>query len=138
MWLGWFDSKSKRDKAGPESEKPQANLLGIMVEGPSRVGHYFRQGYRTAGGEGVTAEAGPIIRPDGKVHRWSLHYRPEAAEGNGQIRIKLDDETLTLDLRPGDRQRGATFDRFGLFNVQAGGHFVEVYVDDVAYTDGAR
>lgn len=134
VWIGWFDSKAKREKATPEHEQPQPNLLGILIEGPSRVGHYFRPGYRADDGQGATADTGPIIRPDGKVHRWSLHYRPQGAGGNGQIEVTLDDRTQTLDIRPGDRQRGATFDRFGLFNVQSGGHFVEVYLDDLAYT----
>lgn len=134
VWIGWFDAKSKRDKTTPETEAPQPNLLGIIIEGPSRVGHYFRPGYRTVEGQGVLAEDGPIIRPDGAVHRWSLRYRPDAAGGEGQIEVTLDDQTRTLDLRPGDRKRGASFDRFGLFNLHAGGHFVEVYVDDLTYT----
>ena len=39
-----------------------------------------------------------------------------------------------MDLRADDRKRGATFDRFGLFNSQSGGAFVELYVDDRTYT----
>jgi hypothetical protein len=41
---------------------------------------------------------------------------------------------VTLDLAPGDRKAGATFDRFGLFDVQTGGHYVELYLDDLKYT----
>lgn len=39
-----------------------------------------------------------------------------------------------MDLRPGDKARGATFDRFGLFNHQTGGNYVYVYLDDITYT----
>jgi hypothetical protein len=51
--------------------------------------------------------------------------------------VTLDDEKVTLDLRPEDRKRGATFDRFGLFNVQEGGHYVEIFLDDLSYTSAA-
>src|SRR5205807_9179586 len=70
VYLGWFDSASRKalpaKKPKTESEQsPQKNLLGIFIEGPSRIGHYFRPAYRTPGREGVTAKAGPVIRPDG-------------------------------------------------------------------------
>jgi hypothetical protein len=32
------------------------------------------------------------------------------------------------------RQRGATFNHFGFVSVMAGGHFVEVYLDDVKFS----
>jgi hypothetical protein len=34
--------------------------------------------------------------------------------------------------------RRETFDRFGLFNLQAGGHFVDVSLDDLTYTVKAK
>ncbi len=39
-----------------------------------------------------------------------------------------------MDLAPGDRAEGATFDRFGIFNMQSGGHAVEIYLDDLEYS----
>ena len=51
-----------------------------MIEGPSRIGHYFRPGYWTSTGAGGAAESGPIIRPDGQPHDWSIEYDPEAGE----------------------------------------------------------
>jgi hypothetical protein len=136
VWLGWFDSKSKPDRPSDKVPQIDKNLLGILIEGPSRIGHYFRQGYVTGAGEGRIAPDGPVIHPDGKSHRWTIHYRPDGADGSGQIDLSFDDQKLTIDLRVGDRKRGATFDRFGLFNVQEGGHYVEVFVDDLAYTAG--
>jgi len=38
-----------------------------------------------------------------------------------------------MDLEAGHRARGASFDRFGLFNMQTGGHFVEVWIDDLVF-----
>lgn len=39
-----------------------------------------------------------------------------------------------MDLDPAHRALGAVFDRFGIFNIQAGGHHVEIYLDDVSFT----
>jgi hypothetical protein len=136
--FGWFNAESKRTKEKSDLEEPQTNLLGITVEGPSRVGHYFRATYATSMGQGgapladpITGIERPLIKPDGKPHHWSLHYSPSAANGRGQITVTLDDFKHTLDLREGERKQGATFDRFGFFNLQAGGHHVEFYLDDI-------
>ena len=80
---------------------------------------------------------GPTIRPDGAVHRWSLRYSPTGAGGNGRIEVALDGIRRSLDLEPGHRRQGASFDRFGLFNIQSGGQHVLIYVDDLSYTAGA-
>jgi hypothetical protein len=133
VWLGWFNSASKKARTGVESKFPPTDLLGIIIEGPSRIGHYFRQGYRAGNGEGNIAETGPVIHPDGKPHKWSMHYDPKAGEA-GRIDLTFDDQKLSVDVRLKDRKAGAKFDRFGLFNVQEGGHYVEVYVDDLTFT----
>jgi hypothetical protein len=142
VYLGWFDAEGKRQNETPEHESPQKNFLGVMVEGPSRVGHFFRPAYSTSSGAGRTAsgegEGGqlmwPVIRPDAAVHTWALHYRPQRAGGRGQIEVTLDGETHTMDLAPTHRAIGASLDHFGFFNIQSGGHHVEIYLDDVSYT----
>lgn len=133
VWLGWFDSASKKSRTGVESKHPPTDLLGIIIEGPSRIGHYFRQGYRASDGEGNIAETGPVIYPNGKPHKWSMHYDPKAG-GAGRIDLVFDEQKLSIEVRPQDRKRGAKFDRFGLFNIQEGGHYVEVYFDDLQFT----
>jgi hypothetical protein len=134
VYLGWFDAAAKRAKSSAEKGDPQRSILAFVIEGPSRIGHYFRPAYRNAAGEGAAREDGPIIRPDGAPHEWSLHYDPDAAGGRGRITFSLDGETQTMDLAPGHRTRGAAFDRFGLFNLQSGGHHVIVHIDEVTYT----
>lgn len=134
VYFGWFNSELTRNKKSPEHVEPQKSNLAILVEGPSRVGHYFRPTYRTVEGEGGAPETGPLIRADGKVHEWSIHYSPQGAEGRGRITVTFDGETQTLDLKPGDKQTGGTFDRFGLFNHQSGGSHVRLYLDDLTYT----
>lgn len=142
VYLGWFSADAKQAKQSPEHEERQTNYLAIMIEGPSRVGHYFRPGYGTATGLGGTSGPSsgaepPVIHPNGESHKWWIHYSPEAADGNGRIVVGFDDQQFTYDLLPGHRRDGATFDRFGLFNIQSGGHHVRVYVDDLRITTAA-
>jgi hypothetical protein len=46
----------------------------------------------------------------------------------------LGEESVTLALKAGDKARGASLDRFGLFTGHRGGSFVRIYVDDLKYT----
>ena len=134
VYLGWFDADAKRTQPGPETRHPPRSILAILIEGPSRIGHYFRPAYRTGGGEGITREDGPIIQPDGRPHDWTLEYLPEEAGGRGRITFSLDGDARSLDLEAGHREHGAVFNHFGIFNLQSGGHHVILHIDDVAYT----
>ncbi len=138
VYLGWFSADTKQSDNTPEYESRQKDFLAVMIEGPSRVGHYFRPAYGTATGVGATAAPDParravppVIHPNGAVHSWSIRYSPMANEGNGQIVVGFDEEEFTYDLLPGHRRLGATFDRFGLFNIQSGGHHVRMFIDDL-------
>ena len=48
--------------------------------------------------------------------------------------MTFDGKVYPLNLKEGARDEGAKFDRFGLFNVQSGGHHVEVFLDTLQYT----
>jgi hypothetical protein len=124
-------------------ERPQTHHLAVLIEGPSRVGHYFRPAYAMGDGQGQIAgetsaagRAWPVVYPDGRPHEFRVHYRPQAAGGRGAIEVALDGVADSLEMRPLERERGATFDRFGIFNLQAGGHAVEIYLDDLSFTTG--
>lgn len=134
VYLGWFNGKRKREKQTPEHEEPQREYLGILLEGPSRVGHYFRPAHRTKSGLGGAADTGPILRPDSVTRAFMFHYDPQGAGGNGRITLALAGERMVVDLKPGERADNALLDHFGLWNLQAGGHYVLVYVDDLRYT----
>lgn len=135
-YLGWLSSVEKQGKATPEYETPQRSLIGLLIEGPSRVGHYVRPVFRDASGAGGTTEEGPILRPDGQPHRFAIAYRPDQDSRGGRLTVRLDDQERTLNVSPEQRARGAVLDRFGLFNLQSGGHHVELYLDDLSYTAG--
>ena len=48
--------------------------------------------------------------------------------------MTLDDETVGLDLTREQRKGNAALDRFGFLSWHRGGHFVEIYFDDVSFT----
>jgi hypothetical protein len=134
IYLGWFHSTSKTNKLTADTAESQRNFLAVAIEGPSRIGHYFRPAYRAQNGVGALEESGPIIRPDSTVHTWSIRYSPKAAGGAGRITLNFDNQTQTLALKPEHRKIGAAFDRFGLFNMQVGGHAVDISLDNLAYS----
>ena len=134
VYFGFFDAESKRNKFTYDHQAQQTNLLAIAVEGPSRIGHYFRAGYRNAKAEGMLEESGPTIKPDGSMHRWSLHYDPKGGDADGEIAVTFDDQTQRTRVRKEHKAAGARFDRFGVVNMQTGGHHVEIYLDDLQFT----
>jgi hypothetical protein len=71
------------------------------------------------------------------VFDWKLVYDPAGAGGKGTVTTTLGDQSVTLELKPGDKARGATMDRFGLFTTHRGGSYVKIYVDDLQYTAGS-
>jgi hypothetical protein len=133
-YFGFFHAESKRNKLTTDYHAQPTNMLVIMVEGPSRVGHYFRAGYRNAAGDGMFEDSGPTIKPDGKTHRWSLRYEPKAKDSDGEILVTFDDHTQTTRVRKEHKAAGARFDHFGIVNIQAGGHHVEFYLDELQFT----
>ena len=131
-----------------ESSPPHAgNFVGVKIGGPTRVGHYFLPAYATVQEQiakrdesrqhqpniSVERGTGPVLVPQ-KVFDWKLVYDPAANGGRGAIDVTLGKESITLALKDGDKSKGATFDRFGIFTTHRGGNFLRIYFDDVTYT----
>ncbi len=127
--VGWFNSRSLQ--AEPRALK---DFLGIRVEGPTRVGHYFRPVCVTAGGSQLDPKKGPVLVPNSGPHKWTLNYDPAANTGAGSVQVTLDNEQVSLPLPPGHKAQGAHFDRFGVLTQHPGGGLVKVYFDDLRYT----
>ena len=72
VYLGRFNAADKKGKEIPEHAAPQENLLGVLIEGPSRVGHYVRPAYRTSKGVGGIPDRGGwtlcalAVKPSGR------------------------------------------------------------------------
>ena len=65
---------------------------------------------------------------------WKVGYDPAANRGSGAIEATLGQKSVTFPLRSGDKELGATFDRFGLFTAHIGGSYVKLFLDDLVYT----
>ena len=137
VYIGWFGAKSKLEAiSAADGIVREKDLLGVLVEGPSRDGHYFRAAYRTSKGDGKTADEGPTIRPDGRAHTWSIRYTAGRGGAAGRIVVRFDGHERVTEVPPEHARDGASFDRFGIFNFSRDGMFVEIYLDDVRYTAG--
>src|SRR6185437_5487966 len=118
MYLGWFNSKTVDQKDGLK------DFLGVRIEGPTRIGHYFAPMLATDDGSGAKVSKAPVLSPENKPHEWSIEYDPKAHDGHGTIVVHLDDESATLNLDP-KKSRTAQFDRFGIFTPRVGGSQVK-------------
>ncbi len=142
MNLGWFNGSEK------ELAPTQAGqFVGVRIGGPTRVGHYFVPGYATVqpkppkptgtrehpASVSVEKGAGPVLVPK-HVFDWKLVYDPAGAAGKGMVTATLGEQSVTLELKPGDKAKGAKLDRFGLFTTHRGGSYVKIYFDDIRYT----
>lgn len=130
MCLGWF-----RTDGGDAPPDRTGDFLGVKIGGPTRVGHMFAPAFTVSEALRGLADRAPVFEP-GRTYEWSLVYDPAARGGQGAITAALGGESVTLDLKPDQKQkaRNARFDRFGLFSVYPGGQIVRMYVDDLQYT----
>lgn len=134
VYLGWFNAAAKQTNKIPEYEGRQPDLLALLVEGPSRIGHWVRPAISTSDRRGHTADGDggwPILRPDSRVLTWEMSYRPAADRSGGNLELVFDGASKSFAVTAEEIKSGARFDRFGLFNLQAGGHHVELYVDQL-------
>ena len=114
---------------------PQPNVLGVVVDGPARVGWYFMPVCTAATRELYRSTPGRIFLPTRAQRIFTFDYDPRANNGVGRVIVTLDGEApFGLDLKPDQRNAGATFDRFGLMSFRRGGKFSILYFDDLTYT----
>ena len=136
--IGFYHSKHSMQINRSQKHSIPNDYLGVNIEGPSSEAFFFYPVYRIHGDESVAlghdGGKAPRIYPDRRVHDWFLDYDPTAAGGNGRITVGLDGQTCVLDLPPGHKALGATFDRFGICTPWIDGNSVTVYFDDLEYT----
>jgi hypothetical protein len=100
------------------------------------------------------------IKNDGTRYHWTLDYDPQAAGGNGRFTFALRSDShpvesldarlpeaareearrrfpyttsFSVDLPPGFKKQGTTFDRFGLLNMMKSGGAATLFFDDLQY-----
>jgi len=127
--LGWFNSK----KQG----WPIENFVGVLFQSLTKAGRIVMPLYGTARGGQDTGSPTLPFTPDDTSYEWTLRYDPAAANGRGAITFRLNGQSTTAALSPGDKLVGASFDRFGVLNMQrANSKWCDVYLDDLRYTAG--
>lgn len=134
--FGFYNSKDSMRVNSSQNDAVPESCLGIHIEGPSSEGFLFYPVYRSKDGNtGLPASREfPPVYPDGKSRDWALRYDPDGAGGKGQITVTLDGESKSLDLEEGAKERGTTFDRFGIVTSWIDGNSQDVYWDDITYT----
>src|ERR1044071_2833174 len=136
--IGFYDSKWSLQQNPSQEQSIPMNYLGINIEGPSSEGFFFYPVYRVHGEDAraynYRLERALRIYPDGKSHDWVLEYEPDGANGNGRINLQFDSARCVLELAPGAKKIGATFDRFGICTPWIDGNSVTAYFDDLEYT----
>jgi hypothetical protein len=134
MMFGYFNTKDvMANLVEPESGAPLPQTMMLAIEGPTRIGYQLSA--QLAPSRQLSSHSdGPIFVPDGRKHRFTFQYDPQANKGVGRITMGIDDVVHTLDVSPQQRAAGARFNRFGLMNIRRGGKYVTVYFDDLNYT----
>ncbi|WP_042725537.1 hypothetical protein [Chthoniobacter flavus] len=141
VFIGFFND-TQNDTARPmnslgmdfDCEKSGARLAVRMINAKNEscghfVTHFIPGKFRPT----------PLVK--GKRYEWTLKYDPQANNGGGQFTYALSgydrekdpiDSPITVDLPPGFKQTGATFNRFGMMNMRKAGGTLAVYMDDLA------
>jgi hypothetical protein len=137
--IGFYNSVSSLRVNPAQDQSIPMDYVGINIEGPSSEGFFFYPVYRAHGATAKALNPGSghaaRIYPDGMTHHWSLNYEPAGgANGQGQITVKLDQQSCTLDLETSARTLGGSFDRFGICTPWNAGNSVTAYFDDLEYT----
>ncbi|HWP41195.1 MAG TPA: hypothetical protein VNL70_09735, partial [Tepidisphaeraceae bacterium] len=129
--LGWFNSSGQG--------WPLKNFVGVFFDSLSDTGRIVQPLYGTSEGTKARGRDYVTFMPDGTSYEWTLEYDPDGADGRGLIRFTMNGQTVTQPLAEGDKQKGATFDRFGVFNLGwANSKHCVVWFDDITYTAGAE
>jgi hypothetical protein len=95
VFYAWLEYATGRWRAGGDS--PQ----GFPTQPDPRTGRMRPKGFP---GRGM-------------VHHWSLHYDPNGNGGAGLVTAVIDGVKAVCHLAKGHKADGASFNRFGLFNV---------------------
>jgi hypothetical protein len=139
--IGFFHSEGSVSNSNSQNSATPENFVGAVIEGPSAEGFYFyptygvdQEGVRASGNRGMPTP--PYIYPNSEPHNWTLDYDPLANGGLGSVTVSLDGQIVTLNLDPGHKEIGASFNRFGIITTHIDGNGQTVYFDDLTYTVG--
>lgn len=128
VFFGWFNSRQQQGSGRP------VGGLGLEFDGEAkgarlavRLTSHNNKSCGTFITPFIPGKYRPTpIRNDGTCYEWTVSYEPEAHNGLGRFTFRLQSDAaehepfegkwFTVDLPPGFKEDGATFDRFGLMN----------------------
>jgi len=145
IFFGWFNSQQPGGSGRP------INSLGLNFDGEPKGA---RLAVRLIGN--TNKSCGTFITPfipgkhrptpinnDGTRYTWTLDYDSDANDGNGRFQFTIQSNSakpeefegkmFSVDLPPGFKKEGATFDRFGLMNMLKSGNALTIHFDDLTY-----
>jgi hypothetical protein len=167
QFFGWFRASQPGGVGRPinslglhiDGEKHGARLAVRMINANNRSCGTFITPF-------IPGKFRPTpLKNDGTRYAWTMTYDPGGAGGQGQVTFTLHGKaplpeeydradlppahlaearrrfpiatSFHFDLPPGFKQEGATFDHFGLMNMQKSGAPMRIYYDDLSY-DGRK
>jgi hypothetical protein len=130
--IGWFNAETPG--------WPLKNFVGVIFDSLSDTGRIITPHYGTRdGGNGSGNAKWVMFQPDGTKYDWTMEFDPAGEGGRGTLTFTIGGETTTHALDAGDRKKGASFNRFGVFNLAgANSKHCVVWFDDLTYTFGSE
>ena len=142
LFIGWFNAASA---AEPGRSVP-TDIVAAELGGPSEWGYRLYPVYRAGGARGTypSPKDAPLVTSKGRVFKWWICLAPAVdADGNGRLTVGLVDpaqpaaaETASMPVSATAGAAGPVLNRFGIRNLERGGHSVVVHLDDLRYTVG--
>jgi len=131
VYLGWFQTATYNSTTTDNMLAPR-NFVGALVESPSREGQKLNACYRTGTGTYDLQDRSPRLVPPTGSLEWSIAYDPALPKDNLVVTVAGQQSVLTVP--ESVRMQKTTFDAFGMGTTRKGGHWLEIFFDDLTYT----
>jgi hypothetical protein len=111
------------------------NFVGAVVESPSDEGQKINACYRTGTGTYDLQPHSPRVVPPTGPLEWSIDYDPSLPKDNLVVTVAGQQSVLTVP--EAVRIQRTIFNAFGIGTTRKGGHWIEMFFDDITYTVAA-
>lgn len=131
LYLGWFNTNTFNSRTTGKILSPR-NFLGALVESSSEEGQKLNAAYRTGTGTYDLQTASPRLVPPTGPLEWTIDYNPALAKDN--LVVAVAEQRSVLTVPKSARKQKTTFNAFGIGATRKGGHWIEMFFDDITYT----
>lgn len=133
LFLGWFNTNTFATASAPGALLPR-RFLGAVVESTSDEGQKLNAAWSGALDRFAIARNSPRLVPPTGPLDWTIEYTPELPAGNLTVTVGGQKSILTVPRSV--RTEGVDFNAFGIGTTRKGGHWVEMFFDDLVYSVG--